>query len=147
MRRSILLDSVINLLRTVALFILALALGGMLAGLIASTGLVVGKLKMPDLSELRAIIFGAGLTFAVFGGLPALVVGMPAVLLLRRMRVSRFEAPLILMTGGGVVGAGLMAMTFTGFELLGAAVGGSIGLMLGILVYPTKERASNDVSP
>lgn len=116
-------------LKTIASFAIAIPLGGLLGGLLTIA------YRMPAPSDLPLLVVGMGATFALFGAFPALIFGIPALLILRKMRVSRTAATVVMTIGGAGLGAALTAGTFSGFEGLGAIAGGSIGLALGVLVY------------
>jgi hypothetical protein len=82
------------------------------------------------------ILLGIAMTYAAFGAIAALFFAVPFIVLMRLFQLTRLPATAMLTVGGGLFGAGLMKMTFTGFEHLGATAGGSIGFALGILFFP-----------
>ena len=81
------------------------------------------------------------MTYAAFGLIPAAIVGLPAILFLKRRSYSRWPAIAILAVGGGAVGGLLMRLTFTGLELLGATAGASIGFVLGLSFFFVSPQA------
>lgn len=88
------------------------------------------------------LIVGLAISYAPFALLPLIVIGVPAVFTLKIKRISGLPATTILTVGGAVVGGLLMKMTFGEFEGFGAIVrdgmivGGSIGLLLGVFLFP-----------
>lgn len=113
---------------TAARFLLAVVLGCVLAALVT--------LEVIEQGEFAPVmLFGGALTFMLFAGVPALFAGTAALRLLRWLAVDRIEGTVIMMVGGAAVGAWLMTVTFTSLESLGAIVGGSIGLMQGLLLH------------
>ena len=86
-------------------------------------------------------IFGLGVTFAMFGALPALFIGLPALTSLLRLNYWPSVRLCLRARGGGLVGALSMFVTFTGFEKWGAICGASIGMMQGLMFYGRKPRS------
>jgi hypothetical protein len=126
---------VFDQLRQAMLFVLALVLGGLLGGFLSlgETTLVGGQ----DVTLWGILLIG--MTYAAFGVVPAVLFGAPAIYMMRRRHLTRWPAAAILGAGGGGIGALLMTVTFTGFERWAALAGGSIGLMLGILLLPGRR--------
>ena len=85
-------------------------------------------------------MFGLGVTFAMFGALPALFIGLPALTSLLRSNYWPSVRLCFLAMGGGLVGALSMFVTFTGFEKWGAICGASIGMMQGLMFYGHRSR-------
>jgi hypothetical protein len=112
-------------------FILALAFGSALAAL--GSFVVWGSESFPIL-----MVVGVAGTFAVFGFVPAVIFGLPALWLLQRLKLTPFAAALSMTVGGAAVGALVTFGIFKRFEPIGLIAGASISLMQGILLYRRK---------
>ena len=112
---------------------LGVLVGGLLGGLLSLAWDFPRSLD----NATPLIVFGMGLTYVVFGAVPALLFGIPAIRFLRRKGYSRWPATSILAIGGVAVGVALTAVTFTGFEKYGGTAGASIGFMLGVFLFHT----------
>ncbi|WP_207791098.1 hypothetical protein [Allosphingosinicella flava] len=124
----------------ISYWLLALVLGCLLASVLVG---LKGVIMHQD--PIYPLIFaGWAVTILMFGTLPALVIGVPAIIFLRKCGIDRLPAIFALLLGGAVIGGLLMAVTFEGFEFLAATSGGCIGFMLGLLFFPkSKLKAGN----
>ncbi|MGN6590284.1 MAG: hypothetical protein ACTHKE_08335 [Sphingomicrobium sp.] len=131
------MNDLVRLLRESLLFILAYPVGSFLAGLLT----VVWEGTSASNSVLTGV-FNAAMTYAAVAWLPLIVIGFPAVFTLKTKRFSRLPATAILTVGGGAVGALLLKSTFGQNEGFGEFVrggtfeGASVGLVLGLLLFP-----------
>ena len=117
-------------------FLMAHLLGSTLAAVIALAT------RSPENASIMGVV-GLAAAFALFGSFPALFIGLPALTFLLRLNYWPSVRVCFLTTGGALVGALLMSVTFTGFEQWGAICGASIGTMQGLIFYSHKPR-SND---
>jgi hypothetical protein len=113
--------------------ILALLLGSTLAALISVA------VSGPE-SVTVLIAIGVAGTYVIFGLVPAVAFGLPALWVLKRRNVTRLVAVLAMTVGGAAVGALVTFGIFNRFEPLGAIGGASIGLLQGFLMYPKPVR-------
>ena len=114
---------------------------GVVGGSILGAGLSTAWNMSLFENSMPLTLFGIAALFALFGAIPALLFGIPAIRLLKGRGYSRWPATAVLTVGGGVVGGFLMFVTFGGFqtfgqfERLGATAGSSIGFLLGLLLF------------
>ena len=127
------MQAVIFLLR----FVLALVLGSTVAALIS-----VATTSPENATPL--VVAGIAGVYAIFGIVPAAVVGLPMLKVFRRLNIGSSAAALLLTLGGAAVGALLMTATFTSFATWGAIAGASIGLVQGCLLH--KHAAASATS-
>jgi len=115
-------------------FLIALMLGSILAALFSFA------LSSPESFSIWFLV-GVAATYVIFGLGPAVAFGLPALWLLRRLRVTRLAAALAMTVGGGAVGTLVTFGMFHRFEPLGAIAGASIGLLQAVLLYrPSSVR-------
>jgi membrane associated rhomboid family serine protease len=136
LRRS----GVVDLVRFVLLFPVSVLTGCILGGF--SSVLQQTAFGGREFSLRLALMIGV--SYTIFATIPAIVFGVPAVLLLRRRQSTKITATLALTGGGAIVGWLLMTVTFTGFEVWGALTGASVGFMLGVLLVPYSKAKSAD---
>jgi hypothetical protein len=129
----------LDLLRKTFLFGLAIVVGSLFAAL-ATMAWFSGFDPNPKTFPLE--LFGLALTYVGFGALPALLFGVPPLRFLRRRRYP-LGPSLAALTGGGLITGGLLMFAtfgslrvFDSFTQLGAIVGASYGLALGLLLLP-----------
>lgn len=110
---------------------MSLVLGSVLAALIVGL-----KAEAPNMTPMPVVVYAA--VFVLVGLGPALVAGIAALELLRRINVGPLTAALAMTAGGAVVGAGWESLMVAD-RAWGAIAGASIGLMQGLLLY-TRNR-------
>ena len=87
-----------------------------------------------------ALMIGASST--IFATLPAIVFGLPAVILLRRRGADKAKATIALTVGGAIVGWLLLSGSLETFKSWGALIGASIGLMMGVLMLSSPRTGT-----
>ncbi len=128
-----------RLLKTCLLFLTALLLGSWIGGILSvAHHAVTGGLAF-NLSVASMI----GATYVLFAALPAILFGVPALSLLKRLGYSRWPASAFMAVGGGLVGALLTRVTFTGFDTWAALAGGSVGFFMGLFLISARKIATH----
>ena len=137
------MKAALSLLRQTLVFVLSIV-GGSILGAVLSFAWGLPT-SLENITPL--VVLGVALTYAGFGSIPALLFGLPAILLMKRKGHARWPATAVLTVGGGTIGALLMFVTFGGFkgfgsfEQLGATAGASIGFVLGLLLFSQSSAA------